>query len=382
MSEKDIIRVFYEHIIKEATHGRIDSFRYFNLPFNTLIRNNGEEVMYRVDTSSPFLDKDGVYPILEINNVELFNSLLIEYVHKALDFYDDSNFYDEVLNGSEYDENRMISKEKWIICSLIANMSYEDFANPYGYLESRISMFDNRTLDSEEEIDLGYVEMLKGRLYVREEKERIDYETPYVLKIKLHSDILNQDYYLPDVRMGCCKGKSIFYCIQRELYNNNDLEYVKFVNRQLHKVDQGLDVKDNTYENYGEGNLKDITPSFLISALIGCMLSKNKDIEVIPLLIERWYAKRIATRVKAEKRINKDEFIQLEDEKQVLLQNNLTQKFIRLFRRLSYHIDGIDYDFSSRKTVMGDNLATDNNLLNEVIEAINTSKKEIKEKTS
>jgi hypothetical protein len=66
-------------------------------------------------------------------------------------------------------------------------------------------MFDNRTLDSEEEIDLGYVEMLKGRLYVREEKERIDYETPYVLKIKLHSDILNQDYYLPDVRMGFCK---------------------------------------------------------------------------------------------------------------------------------------------------------------------------------
>ena len=376
MKDEEILKLFYDCIIKEATTGRIDCFRYFNLPFNTIIRD-GEEVRYDVDSNSPYLDGVNTFPCLFINNREIFNNLLLEYVHKALEFYDDSNFYEEVLSGKEYEETKMISKEKWIICALIANMSEYDFSTPYSYLQRRIAMFDNKIMD-EDEIDLGYVESLKGRIIVKQEKEKIDNETPYVLKIKLHSDELEQDYYFPDVRIGNCGEYGIIYSIQRELYNNRDDEYVKYVDRRLRKIDQGLDVKNDTYENFGDGNLKDITPSFLIAALVGSMVSKNNSFELVNILIERWNAKRIANRVKASSKENKEEFILYEDRKQVELQYNLTQKFLRLFRRLDYHVDGMNFGYTNVMSFfkVNDSLMTNNNLIREIIDVILSKRQE------
>ena len=39
MSDKEILQVFYEHIIKEAQYGRINCYSYFNLAFSTNVED-------------------------------------------------------------------------------------------------------------------------------------------------------------------------------------------------------------------------------------------------------------------------------------------------------------------------------------------------------
>ena len=44
----------------------------------------------------------------EINNKKEFDSLLYEYVLKALKFYDDTNFQDVILNDKLYEKNKCL----------------------------------------------------------------------------------------------------------------------------------------------------------------------------------------------------------------------------------------------------------------------------------
>ena len=370
MSDEDIIRLFYRCIIKEAMSGRIDSFRYFNLPFNTVIKGDGVELSYRVLDDSPYFHKDFLIPTLYINNITQFNELLLEYVHEAIEFYDDSNYFPEVLTGEYYDEEKMISKEKYLICSLLANMTFDDFSNPYRFLERRIQMFHHPIIGTDEEIDLGYVETLKGRLILEERKERMSNETPYFLRLRIHSDEEDEDFYFPDIRIGICDDVSIFYAIQNEVENDKSSSYVKFVNRRVRKVDQGINM--NEVENY---DLKDITSSFMISALVGCLLSQNKTIEVLPLLIERWNAKQIANRYGASKAKDSQEYLEEHDEKQYMIQTNLSDKFMRLFNRLDYQIDGISCYFKDMTLYckLSDSFHTDNFLLQEILDFMKES---------
>ena len=63
-------------------------------------------------------------------------------VDKALKFYDDTNFYEEVRE-CDFRENEMgISKEKLIMTLLWSNATIEDFNNPCSYLRKRIAFFD------------------------------------------------------------------------------------------------------------------------------------------------------------------------------------------------------------------------------------------------
>lgn len=368
MKDEDIIRLFYNCIIKEATTGRIDSFQYFNLPFQTIIRENDSQLVFRIVDYSPYFDKNFVIPTLFINSIPLFNQLLLEYVHKALEFYDDSNYYEEILNGTYYDEEKMISKEKCIICSLFANMSMEDFSNPYRFLERRIQMFDHPIIGDSLEIDLGYVDVLKGRLIVQEIKEKMCNETPYSLRLRIHSDEYDEDFYFPDIRIGICDDVSVFYAIQNEVKNDNSSPYVKYVNRHVRKVDQGINLKE--VEEY---DMKDITSSFLVSALVGSLFSQNERIEIVPLLIERWNAKKIANRVRVSRVEKKENFIMERDQEQLLIQPNITDKFMRLFERLEYQIDGFSCYFHdmTQSCKLDDSLQSENELLQEIIRCIN-----------
>ena len=95
-------------------------------------------------------------------------------------------------------------------------------------------------------------------------------------------------------------------------------------------------------------------------------------------MINRWNAKRIATRVKASKKEDSERFILEEDEKQIVLQNNLTQKFLRVFRRLDYHVDGMEFGYTNVMSFFKkkDELSTDNDLIREVIEVIRSKDRE------
>ena len=149
-----------------------------NLIFNLNIENT---LVSKCDD----IEYDGVLiPTLKITNKELFDSLLVEYVEKAISFYDEKEF--SFLEDIKYlysDQDIEQLKEeyliKYIICTLLANLSYSDFEYPLGFLEDRIEMFDNPILENKElDFDL---ETINAKLHLVEEKSPIKTETPYRL---------------------------------------------------------------------------------------------------------------------------------------------------------------------------------------------------------
>jgi hypothetical protein len=127
----NILEIFYNNIVPEATKGRINCLSYYNIAFSTEIVDEGKTYLCNIDD-------DGILiPTLMINNKIEFDNLLIEYVNLALKFYDDSNFDSEILNNNLYDKEFGICKEKVILTLLFANATIEDFNNPIEFLKKK-----------------------------------------------------------------------------------------------------------------------------------------------------------------------------------------------------------------------------------------------------
>lgn len=170
----NLLDLFYNYIVREAAMGRVDCFLKYNLIFNTKIPEEGIEFCAFSDNT------DLVVPTLMIRNRREFDQLLIKYVQKALDFYDDDNFYEEVRK-SNYLENAVgISREKLIMTLLWFNATIEDFNDPCSYLKKRIAFFDLGDMQKYiSEKVIGYSEILKSSIKFQVKKSRIESETPY-----------------------------------------------------------------------------------------------------------------------------------------------------------------------------------------------------------
>lgn len=181
MSDAKILDIFYNKIVPEVGKGKIDCYFMISVVFDTVIDN--VEVSRYVENS-----EDGIIvPTLKITNKDLFDKLLTEYVRKALEFYDPINFsFLEDLNSEHCDNLEQIKEEyliKYIIAAtLFANASYNDFIYSIEFLRSRIAMFDNKIIESEEIVDLGYISSIGARLFAIEEKSPIKAETPYRIR--------------------------------------------------------------------------------------------------------------------------------------------------------------------------------------------------------
>lgn len=324
----DILDIFYDNIVKEAQKGRIDCFFYYNIIFSTyLVEDN---IKYEADSSY----SDLLIPTLCIKDKEKFDLLLVEYVNKCLEFYDDSNFASEVISGEYYDDDNKISKEKVILALLFANATIEDFADPIEFLRKRISFMENC---QECKYNLGKSNILDCEIEIEICKDKINNETPYQFCVKCISDNF-EEYEFPRLKFGLSDGKAYIFAIQNSTKNNGPLS--KKINRKLYKVGEGFCSENDNYDLYEEGNLKDITPSFVIVANIFISYLENLGIynfTVQSLLLERWNSKVIANHIKAERKGSYESFY----DKQLEIQSNLTEKFLRTFLRLIFHCDNL-----------------------------------------
>lgn len=330
----NILDLFYHHIIPEAQTGRINCFFYYNMPFSTVL----VETSQRYDCE---LKIDGLLiPTLVIRNKQEFDRLLVEYVKTASEFYDDQNFEEEVLNGSVYDEESKICREKIILTLLFANMTVEDFENPHLYLKRRIA-FLNQHL--EKKYELGSSTFLKSDLEIEVKKDRIYNEAPYQFIVKTKGG----EYIFPKVKFGIDDHKAYIYAIQGEKQRETALS--KKVNRLLYKIGEGFNSLEDNFTLYEEGNLKDVTASFLVALNMAFAYFKELGIDEViapSILIERWNAKRMALEVKEKYQNWSAEKKAEEYEKQNQLQSNLTEKFIRTFLRLQHHYSNLEiYSF-------------------------------------
>lgn len=324
-----ILDIFYNHIIHEASNGRIDCLNYYNIIFSTKIIEENKEYVAKYEHD------DIIIPTLIIKDKRKFDELLIEYVNKAMTFYDNNNF-DSELDNYTYDNNeKRICKEKVILSLLFANATTEDFNDPCNFLRKRIDFIDNDIRNND---DLGYSDILKGNVSIKIKDDLIYNETPYQMIIKVTSSD-NQEFVFPSIKFGISDDYVYIYAIQNKEQENTIFN--KKINRILYKVGEGF---DENKENNDE-NLKDVTSSFLVSLnmFIAYLYSQGYSKIIVPsYLIERWNAKCISNYLKIKLRNkNIDEALELFD-KQEYIQYNLTNKLIRTFLRLGCHFNNID----------------------------------------
>lgn len=322
MTNESILDIFYTQIIPEAQKGKIDCYFKINMPFNVIIEN--KEI-----TKSPELPYNGlIIPTLRITDKISFDGKLIEYVKKAKDFYRASDY--EFLNDLDFvsDKDSNQQKEeyliKYLIVMLFANATLSDFEYPLSFLDSRISMMDNNILDREEEIELGNIDSISAKMFIKEEVSPIKAETPYRIKSRLQFDD-GYDLILPEIYVGKTNNKYQLYGIQKTTKNSdiNERPYLK-------QIRKGFISKINGAPEH-----------YFLAVMLFLSLCNDKEIEITPFLVERWNAKRIAM----ENKVSKDPTYTMEDleRDQDKIQSNITDIFIRYFTKLEDVCIGLDF---------------------------------------
>lgn len=347
----EIKKVFYFDFLKEVKKGEVFVPYCLNIVFNTLINNKEEKAEINCE--------DFLVPTLVIEDQENFDKLLSDYVLLGMSFYNE----EENLNQSK---EETIKK---IIAFLFANATFNDFTDPVSFLKKRIDFFNFE----EESYSLGRSSILDAEIDISIEKDSIENETPFKF-----SPVINKSFYLPQIKFGISNNKAYIYAIQNPRVNEED----KKINRVLYKVGEGFDGDRDNFELFEEGNLKDITPSFLVS--LNMFLSylnerQIKDVEIPTILIERWNAKSFAIdKRKIAGKIDEEEHRKLK-EKQLTIQSNTTEKLIRTILRIKAHYPSMEVksfvDESDLSLLLNaDNSSKSNNsLLNETSEMMKKS---------
>lgn len=328
--------VFYNCLIKEASRGSVDCFFKYNMMFNTRIIEDNIEVFGEVTNSELLV------PTLVIKNKEYFNYLLKRYVDVSLNFYDDSVFPEEIRDSKYFDNELGVSKEKMIMTLLWSNATIEDFNDPCAFLMKRIAFFELGEFDEYlEESIISYSSILDANIGIVVLKNGLESETPYSLKISLFDTITDRRIYeFPRVYFGVFENAGYVYAIQNSKKRFVDETLVKKIDRILYKVNEGIDVGGDNYDNYGVGNLKDITPNSLVSANILMGLFRKNGISKIcipSILVSRWNAKMIVLDNLVKRKKKSVQEVLDDYDNYVYLQSNLTEKFLRVFRRIGYH---------------------------------------------
>lgn len=322
MNDTQILDIFYNQIVKEAAKGKIDCYFTTNIAFNLVVDN--EEV-----SKCGELPCDGVLvPTLKITNKDLFDDMLVNYVKRAVEFYNPEDF--SFLNDMDAPdiENLESIKEgyliKYIISTLFANASFNDFDYPVEFLRSRIAMFDNRIINHDGELELGYINSIGARMFVTEEISPIRAESPYRIKSYLQFDD-GYELLLPEIYAGNNGEKYLLYGIQKTTKDSeiDEKDYIK-------QIRKGLIAKINGAPEH-----------YFLAVMLFLSLCSDKEIEVVPFLVERWNAKKIAMHNKAKR--NQDILLEEVDEQQDKIQNNITDIFIRYFTKLEDVSEGIDF---------------------------------------
>ena len=364
----DIVEYFYKFFLPEVKTGcvSLNNMESVLLKFNYIIVENGERFFYKKkDTFS-----NEIIPTLIIKNKSEFDRILKEYMNLAYDFYNP-------------DKEKKVGTQsmKCILALTFADLTVEDFNDPIAYLRRLINFMNDNTFEefarknsSGALIDreIGVSEILGGELFANEGVSNPRCETPKEFRICIYGEEFSI-YSLPVIRYGISDNTAYIYSIQNKKSFNIVSDFDKKVSRKMYKVNTGFDTKEDTYENYGEGNLSDITPSFLIALSTFMGLLKNKGIEniiVTPFTPVRWNNKvESSEKYKEYLSVSKDNRKDIDS-----TYRNINDKLIRTFLRLSSQMGNVKvlaYPFELDSSLYIKNigeLQCENPLLKEVYE--------------
>lgn len=340
-----IEEIFFNQILPNLKNGSIE------IPiYNT--NSNGDIFTFNVLVDA--YDETSPYYLCIQDKEKLVNSLY-EYMKIMLS------------NDSSINKQNIYDKIKYYLTLLWVNATYEDLRNPVRFIQKYID-FNNNPLFEDEFTYASNIESLNDAdIDVIIKREPANMETPYSFnaQINLFDNGKENNYYLPSICYGIRGDICYIYSIQNSGMFASNPEFEKKIKRLLYKMNENVssheseDFKEykrlekqgnNMEDEFYPENISDVSVSAIL-ALTVFMDSLNdmniKNIKVVPFLPIRYknrkseYEKKYQLKLKQLKVDEIKELKQNLEEKRLLIQSNLTNKFIRDFMRLKHHFNGI-----------------------------------------
>ena len=341
-----IEEIFFNQVLPNLKNGSIE------IPiYNT--NSNGDIFTFNVLVDA--YDETSPYYLCIQDKEKLVNSLY-EYMQIMLS------------NDSSINKQNIYDKIKYYLTLLWVNATYEDLRNPVRFIQKYID-FNNNPLFEDEFTYASNIESLNDAdIDVIIKREPANMETPYSFnaQINLFDNGKENNYYLPSICYGISGDICYIYSIQNSGMFASNPGFEKKIKRLLYKMNENVssheseDFKEykrlekqgnNMEDEFYPENISDVSVSAIL-ALTVFMDSLNdmniKNIKVVPFLPIRYknrkseYEKKYQLKLKQLKVDEIKELKQNLEEKRLLIQSNLTNKFIRDFMRLKHHFNGID----------------------------------------
>ena len=342
----EVEEIFFNQILPNLKNGSIE------IPiYNT--NSNGDIFTFNVLVDA--YDETSPYYLCIQDKEKLVNSLY-EYMKIMLS------------NDSSINKQNIYDKIKYYLTLLWVNATYEDLRNPVRFIQKYID-FNNNPLFEDEFTYASNIEALNDAdIDVIIKRETANMETPYSFnaQINLFDNGKENNYYLPSICYGVSGDICYIYSIQNSGMFTSNHGFEKKIKRLLYKMNENVssheseDFKEykrlekqrnNMEDEFYPENISDVSVSAIL-ALTVFMDSLNdmniKNIKVVPFLPIRYknrkseYEKKYQLKLKQLKVDEIKELKQNLEEKRLLIQSNLTNKFIRDFMRLKHHFNGID----------------------------------------
>ena len=331
--------LFYE-VIREAKDGkvRIDG-EDWGIYFNTIIYENGKQ------KEEHFNDRN--MSTLVIKDEERFFPLLEEYIVREIE-----------LNRKcmWFSNNELDTRIKFILAYLFANASTEEFLDPESMLRRRIDFLDDNSF---EYLNEGRTIALGDRfgnsdIFVKRSSQSVMMETPWKMEVSLCKWIDDEMVSCPlaEVSYGIREENDEQVCYvysmmkPKEKRESSDREklFRKRLNRELYKLNEGvLEQESEAFRRYKNGeereyqeNVTDVTQSFVLSLSIFISLLQKEGIskiKVVPYLPVRYVGRQIAASNVSDPELQQELY-----DRNKRIQDNCTNKFMRTFRRVAYHM--------------------------------------------
>ena len=336
------MQTIFKELVQEASTGEvIIDEESWPITFNTKVLDGDKEINYYNENNFSTLvikDKKEFYRLLK-----KYLKLEIRKNRKLPKFY--TNIKHNTI--------------KWLMAYLFVNARSEDFSDPINYLRREISFLEDKTFDYLEdgiEVDAGE-NFLDSTLVIKKNQSSTSMETPNKIDLTLTKEIDGEkvEYNLPSIYYGIDNKTCYIYSIitPKNMKNQTFIEkkYNKQINRILYKLNSGIerkevkeyfDYKEGISDYYPEENITDVTHSFILSLSIFLSLLKRENItkvKAVPYLPVRYASRYImAKRNKDSKK--REELLERNNQ----IQTNITNKFIRTFRRLSIQDKSVEIE--------------------------------------
>lgn len=285
------------------------------------------------------LEKEKFYrPNTEIKNMKEFEEALSQYLNALSNC--GKNFY-------RIDEEHGIYSYFYYLVKTLTNSDNTDLSKYINVFNGFLNDHKFSKLKTEGKIgriELGSEETEKYDVLAKRAEEYYGAETPYTMRFFL--DRKGFKYTMPFVRYGISGEQAYIYSIQRKGKIKLKYPRIKEIHVKFNKVNSGIKSE------------RDITPSMLISATMFIGMLKGAGIEEVKIadFLTRRYGhyNGVSSYEEADR-----------------IQENTTNKFLRIFTRIQGQFDGIDIysypnDVDSYLTIkLEDTISSPNHLLNE-----------------